>query len=81
MALNRAVAVGQVDGPLAGLRALDAVPPDIPRRVAVRAHLHERAGDRSLARDLYIQAAQAATTTAERDHLTRQAARLNRPPA
>jgi pimeloyl-ACP methyl ester carboxylesterase len=78
-ALNRAVALGQVDGPLAGLRALDTVPADVPRRTAVSAHLHERAGDLALARDLYVQAARAATNAAERDHLSRRAARLNLP--
>lgn len=77
VALNRAVAVGQADGPTAGLRALDAVANDVPRHTAVRAHLHERAGDIALARDLYLEAARVATNTAERDHLTRQAARLN----
>jgi RNA polymerase sigma factor (sigma-70 family) len=77
VALNRAVAVGEVDGPLAGLRAVEQVPPDVPRRTAVRAYLHERAGDRSIAHDLYVTAADQATSAAERDHLTRQAARLH----
>ena len=76
VALNRAVAVGEVDGPLAGLRAVEGVPADVPRHTAVRAYLHERAGDRTLARDLYAAAAGEATSTAERDHLTRQAVRL-----
>ncbi|MBA2954308.1 RNA polymerase subunit sigma-24 [Nocardioides sp. MAH-18] len=76
VALNRAVAVGQADGPLAGLRALETVPPDVPRRVAVEAWLHERAGDIDASAVLYAQAAAAASSTAERDHLTRQAARL-----
>jgi RNA polymerase sigma factor (sigma-70 family) len=76
VALNRAVAVGEVDGPLAGLRAVEQVPADVPRHAAVRAYLHERAGDRSTAHDLYVEAAGRATSTAERDHLTRQAARL-----
>jgi predicted RNA polymerase sigma factor len=69
--------VGEVDGPLAGLRAVVQVPPDVPRRTAVRAYLHERAGDRSTAHDLYVAAADQATSAAERDHLTRQAARLH----
>ena len=77
VALNRAVAVGEVDGPLAGLRAVEQVPSDVPRRTAVRAYLHERAGDRSTAHDLYVAAADQATSAAERDHLTRQAARLH----
>lgn len=77
VALNRAVAVGEVDGPLAGLRALGDVPAGVPRHTAVRAYLHERAGDLALARDLYVVAAREATSEAERDHLTRQAARLH----
>ena len=77
VALNRAVAVAAVDGPLAGLRAVERVPDDVPRHTAVRAYLHEQAGDRALAHDLYVAAASRATSTAERDHLTRQAARLN----
>jgi predicted RNA polymerase sigma factor len=76
VALNRAVAVGEADGPLAGLRALAAVDPGVPRHAAVAAYLHERAGDLARARDLYAVAARAATSAAERDHLTRQAARL-----
>ncbi|GAB3441672.1 RNA polymerase sigma factor [Phycicoccus ginsengisoli] len=79
VALNRAVAVGEADGPLAGLRALAAVPRDVPRHDAVAAHLHERAGDLERARDLYAAAARAAGNAAERDHLTRQAARLGHP--
>lgn len=75
-ALNRAVAVGEVDGPLAGLRAVQAVPDHVPRRVAVQAYLHERAGNPDRARTLYLEAAGAATSVPERDHLTRQAARL-----
>ncbi len=76
VALNRAVAVGEVDGPLAGLRAVEQVPNDVPRHTAVRAYLHERAGDRAIAHDLYVAAARQATSAAERDHLTGQAARL-----
>jgi predicted RNA polymerase sigma factor len=76
VALNRVVAVGQVGGPLAGLRELGSVPADVPRRTAVEAWLHERAGDPAAAHRLYADAAAAATSTAERDHLTRQAARL-----
>ncbi|WP_244930726.1 sigma-70 family RNA polymerase sigma factor [Nocardioides sp. W7] len=76
VALNRAVAVGEVDGPLAGLRALEAVPVDVPRRTAVEAWLRERAGETATARALYARAAELATSVAERTHLTRQAARL-----
>lgn len=74
--LNRAVAVGEADGPQAGLAALTAVDPGVPRRTAVAAYLHERAGDRALAATLYAEAAQTATSVPERDHLTREAARV-----
>lgn len=76
VALNRAVAVGEVDGPRAGLAALRDVPAGVPRRTAVDAWLHERAGDPRAAAALYAQAAASATNGAERNHLTRQAARL-----
>jgi predicted RNA polymerase sigma factor len=75
--LNRAVAVGEADGAQAGLAALELVGPAVPRRQAVEAYLRERAGDLSHAARLYGEAARAATNLAERDHLTRQAARLN----
>jgi RNA polymerase sigma factor (sigma-70 family) len=75
--LNRAVAVGEADGAQAGLAALAQVDPEVPRRMAVEAYLQERAGDLALAARLYRDAARAATSLAERDHLTRQAARLN----
>jgi len=74
--LNRAVAVGEADGPRAGLAALALVDPGLPRWAAVAAHLHERDGDLARAADFYAEAARAATNTAERDHLHRQAARL-----
>jgi RNA polymerase sigma factor (sigma-70 family) len=77
--LSRAVVVGEVDGPLAGLRALeglDDVLRDHYRLDAVRAHLLERAGDVDRATGLYLRAARRTTSTAERDHLTKQAARL-----
>jgi RNA polymerase sigma factor (sigma-70 family) len=77
VALNRAVALGEVDAPLAGLRTVERLPADLPRRDAVLAHLHERAGDLAEAQRLYAAAARAARNAAERDHLTRQAARLH----
>jgi predicted RNA polymerase sigma factor len=77
-AMSRAVAVGEVDGPLAGLRAIDGLDrlPGHHRLDAVRAHLHERAGHLDTAAEHYARAAASARTTAERDHLTKQAARL-----
>jgi RNA polymerase sigma factor (sigma-70 family) len=75
--LNRAVAVGEADGAQAGLAALEQVDPTVPRYTAAAAYLRERAGDVALAARLYGDAARAATNLAERDHLTRQAARLH----
>ncbi|MEV0598701.1 DUF6596 domain-containing protein [Streptomyces sp. NPDC050315] len=75
--LNRAVAVGEADGPRAGLAALEAVDNTLPRHAAVAAYLHERDGDLTTAARLYAEAAQKAPNLAERNHLTRQAARLN----
>ncbi|HYY10139.1 MAG TPA: DUF6596 domain-containing protein [Kineosporiaceae bacterium] len=74
--LNRAVAVGEADGPHAGLAALAEVDAGLPRWTAAAAHLHERAGDLARAGELYAEAARAASSVAERDHLTRQAARV-----
>lgn len=75
--LNRAVAVGEADGPAAGLAQLRDLDEALPRHSAVEAHLRERAGEFEVAARLYARAAAAATNRAERDHLTRQAARLN----
>lgn len=75
--LNRAVAVGEADGGAAGLAAFVDLDPALPRHTAVAAHLHERAGDALTAAELYARAASAASNLLERDHLTRQAARLN----
>lgn len=74
--LNRAVAVGEAHGPQAGLAVLAEVSPDLPRYAAVTAHLHERAGDLEHAAELYAEASRAATSVPERDHLTREAARV-----
>ena len=75
--LNRAVAVAEADGPRAGLKALADVDASVPRYTAVAAYLHERDGDLDTAARLYADAAHHAPNLAERDHLTRQAARLN----
>lgn len=75
--LNRAVAVGEADGPLAGLAALAPLDPGLPRGTAANAYLHERAGQLDVAARLYAEAARSASNGPERDHLTRQAARLN----
>ncbi|MDN5856126.1 MAG: RNA polymerase subunit sigma-24, partial [Actinomycetia bacterium] len=75
--LNRAVAIGEADGPRAGLQALSELDSDVPRYDAVAAYLYERDGDLQKSARLYAAAAEKATNLAERDHLTRQAARLN----
>ena len=75
--LNRAVAVGEADGAGAGLAALDEVDENVPRRDAVAAYLREKNGELELAARLYAVAARNAPNLAERDHQTRQAARLN----
>ncbi|MDX3190073.1 sigma factor [Streptomyces sp. MN03-5084-2B] len=75
--LNRAVAVGEADGPRAGLSALADLDSAVPRYTAVSAYLHERDGDLETAAKLYAEAAAKAASLAEVDHLTRQAARLN----
>ncbi|MGA5059371.1 RNA polymerase sigma factor [Streptomyces pseudogriseolus] len=75
--LNRAVAVGEADGPRAGLAELARLDDSLPRYAAVAAYLHERDGDAGTAAALYAEAALKASNLAERDHLTRQAARLN----
>ena len=77
VALNRAVAIGEADGAHAGLAALTTVASTLPRHGAASAYLHEKAGDLAIAAKLYADAARAATTVAERDHLTLQAARIN----
>ena len=76
--LGRAVAVGHVHAPAAGLLETDRlreVLGDRHRWHAVRGHLHELAGDLPAAATAYVEAARRATNVAERDHLVRQAAR------
>jgi RNA polymerase sigma factor (sigma-70 family) len=76
--LGRAVAVGHVLGPAAGLLEADRlreVLGDHHRWHAVRGHLHELDRDLPAAATAYAEAARRATDVAERDHLVRQAAR------
>jgi RNA polymerase sigma factor (sigma-70 family) len=78
--LNRAVAVGMVEGPQAGLdllSTLDDGPLAGHHRVsAVRAHLLEMAGDRGAARAAYREAASRTTSEPERRYLQERAAAL-----
>jgi len=74
--LGRAVAIGEADGPRAGLAALEAVGDDVPRYHAALAYLHERAGDLDAAAAEYAEAARRATSTLEQQHLLRRAEHL-----
>jgi RNA polymerase sigma factor (sigma-70 family) len=73
--LNRAVAIGEADGPAAALAELRDLDVSLPRYFAVEAHLRQRAGQTQQAAELYAKAAEKAGSLAERDHLNRQAAR------
>jgi predicted RNA polymerase sigma factor len=75
--LNRAVAVGEAEGGRAGLAARAGVDPGLPRHAAGAAHRHQLDGDLATAARRYADAARAASNAPERDHLHRQAARLN----
>ncbi|MFI7742473.1 RNA polymerase sigma factor [Kocuria rhizosphaericola] len=75
--LNRAVALGEAEGPRSGLAALADLDPALPRYTAAAAYLHERDGDPVAAAQLYAEAARSALSVPEREHLARQAARLN----
>src|SRR3954469_8735338 len=79
--LNRGVAVGEADGPRAGLAALAALDDALPRHTAVAAYLHEKDGDLATAARLYAQAARQAPDLAERAHPPPQAPRLNQAPS
>jgi RNA polymerase sigma factor (sigma-70 family) len=75
--LGRAVAVGHVLGPAAGLRETERLRDVLGQRHrwhAVRAYLQELGGDLAAAATSYADAAALATDVAERDHLVRQAA-------
>ena len=72
VALNRAVAVAEVDGPVAGLAAVDALADALDRYHhfhATRADLLRRLGRRAEAADAYTRAIDLATNDAERRFL------------
>jgi predicted RNA polymerase sigma factor len=76
--LGRAVAVGHVLGPGAGLRETDRLCEVLGERHrwhAVRGYLHELGGELPAAATAYAEAARRVTDVAERDHLIRQATR------
>jgi predicted RNA polymerase sigma factor len=79
--LNYAVASAMVHGPATGLQLLEPLDRDSRlaghyRLDAVRAHLHEMAGDHQAAIAHYRAAAQHTTSIPERDYLTAQIARI-----
>ena len=81
VALSRAIALAMVQGPDAGLAQIDrlAVDPRLRnhhRLDAAQGHLHERAGRYAEARRAYLRAAERTTSTAEREYLLTQAAKL-----
>ena len=79
--LNRIVALGEVHGPHAALRALESAAADPAlaahhRLAAVRAHLLERSGDPAAARLAYREAARRTLSLPERRYLESRATRL-----
>lgn len=81
VALNHAVATAMVEGAEAGLSLVDTIAADERLREhyrvdAVRAHLHERAGNRHLALEHYRRAAEGTSSLPERNYLLSKAARL-----
>lgn len=85
VALNRAIAVAMVEGPLAGLSLLDELDADgrmtgHHRLAAVRAHLFEMSGDRQGAIAQYRIAANRTTSVPEQRYLITRAAELVRNP-
>ena len=81
VALGHAIATAMVHSPAAGLRFVDAVAGDerlarSHRLAAVRAHLHEMAGDRAAAVAHYRAAALQTLSIPERQYLLGKAARL-----
>ena len=79
--LNRAVAVGMVYGPEAGLRLVEEIVDDSAMRrhhrtYAVRAHLRELSGDRAGALADYRRAASLTASRPEQRYLNARAARL-----
>jgi predicted RNA polymerase sigma factor len=79
--LNQAIAYAMVHGPAAGLERLEALDHDSRlvrhhRLAAVRAHLHEMAGNRSAAIEHFRLAASRTASLPERNYLLNRAARL-----
>jgi len=85
VALSHAIATAMVEGPRAGLELVAALDKDERlanhyRLDAVRAHLHEMAGNPEAAIAHYLAAAGRTASIPERDYLSAQAARLESRP-
>lgn len=81
VSLNRAIATAMVNGPAAGLNAVEALASDSRlsghyRLDAVRGHLHEMLGRRGEAIAHFRAAAECTTSIPERNYLLTKAARL-----
>ncbi|GAA4986014.1 sigma factor-like helix-turn-helix DNA-binding protein [Yinghuangia aomiensis] len=79
--LNRAIALAEVEGPVAGMELLATLDDDDRmaghhRLLSVRAHLLEETGDRAAAYDHYRRAAKATASLAERRYLEMRAGRV-----
>jgi RNA polymerase sigma-70 factor (ECF subfamily) len=75
VALNRAIAIGEIRGPGAALTALDAIGPDLDKyhlMHAARAATLRRLGQRDAAKAAYERAAHLAATEADRRFLAQQ---------
>jgi RNA polymerase sigma factor (sigma-70 family) len=81
--LNRAIALAETEGPLAGLSLLATLDSDERmaghhRLLSVRAHLLEKTGDQEGAYEHYRRAAKATVSLAERRYLESRASRVRR---
>jgi RNA polymerase sigma-70 factor (ECF subfamily) len=75
VALNRAIAIGEIEGPGAALAALDAIAPDLDNyhlMHAARGTTLHRLGQRDAAKDAYERASQLAATEPDRRFLAQQ---------
>jgi RNA polymerase sigma-70 factor (ECF subfamily) len=75
VALNRAIAIGEIEGPGAALRTLDAIAPDLDNyhlMHAARGTMLRRLGQRDEARAAFERAAHLAATEADRRSLAQQ---------
>lgn len=75
VALNRAIAIGEVDGPVAALTELRAIADDLPNYHllhAARAEMLSRLGETGAASNAYRRAAELAVTDMDRKFLTGQ---------